>query len=77
MPKLLELVDKRIDVLYPFQADAESGDKKTVLQWCQGLVLEVCENRNKPIVNVEWDAMPDIYGYEESSISNVVLLPSN
>jgi len=33
-PKMLELVDKRIDVLYPFQVDAESGDKDTVLQWC-------------------------------------------
>ena len=27
-------------------------------------------------MNVEWDAMPDVDGYEESSISNVVLLPS-
>ena len=76
-PKMLELVDKRIDVLYLFQVDAECGGKKTVLQWCQWLVVEVCENRSKPIVNVEWDAMPDVDGYEESSISNVVLLPSN
>ena len=75
-PQILKLVDKRIDVLYPFQVDAESGDKETVLWWCQELVLEVCENRIKPIVNVEWDAMPDVDGYEESSISNVVLLPS-
>ena len=30
-PKMLELVDKRIDVLYPFQVDAESGGKKTML----------------------------------------------
>ena len=29
--KMLELVDKRIDVLYPFQVDAESGGKETVL----------------------------------------------
>ena len=27
-------------------------------------------------MNVKWDAMPDVDGYEESSISNVVLLPS-
>jgi len=33
-PKMLELVDKRIDVLYSFQVDAESGGKKNVLQWC-------------------------------------------
>ena len=75
-PKMLELIDKRIDVLYPFQVDAESGGKETVLQWCQGLVLEVCENRSKPVVNVEWDEMLGVDGYEESSISNVVLLPS-
>jgi len=31
-PKMLELIDKRIDVLYPFQVDAESGGKETVLQ---------------------------------------------
>ena len=37
---------------------------------------EVCENRIKPIVNVEWDAMPDVDGYEKISILNVVLLPS-
>ena len=74
--KMLELVDIRIDVLYPFQVDAESGGKETVLRWCQGLVLEVCENRNKLVVNVKWDAMPDVDGYEESSILNVVLLPS-
>ena len=47
-----------------------------MLQWYKGLVLEVCENRSKPILNVVWDAMPDVDGYEESSVSNVVLLPS-
>jgi hypothetical protein len=73
---MLELVDKRIDVIYPFQVDTASDSKDTVLQWCQWLVVEVCENRSKPIVNVEWDAMPDVDEYEESSISNVVLLPS-
>ena len=43
---------------------------------CQGLVLEVCENRSKPIVSVKWNAMPDVDGYDESSVLNVVLLPS-
>ena len=28
------------------------------------------------MLNGIWDAIPDIDGYEESSISNVVLLPS-
>ena len=39
-------------------------------------MLQVSDNRSKLVVNVEWDAMPDVDGYEESSISNVVLLPS-
>ena len=74
--KNLELVDNRIDVIYPFQIVAESGGKETVLRWCQGLVSEACENRIKPIVNVEWNEMTDVDGYEESSILNAVLLQS-
>ena len=27
-------------------------------------------------MNGEWDAMPDVDGYEDSSISGVILLPS-
>ena len=73
---MLDLVDKRINVLYPFQIDAKSGGKETVLRWCQGLVLEVCEDRSKPVVNIEWGSMPDIDGYEDSSILKDVLLPS-
>ena len=76
-PKMLELVHKRIDVIYPFQVDAESGGKETVVRWYQGIVLEVCEDRSKTVVNIEWDTMPDIDGYEDSSILKVVLLPSN
>ena len=34
------------------------------------------ENRSKPVVNAEWDATLDVDGYEDSSISKVVLLPS-
>ena len=75
-PQFLELVDKRKDVLYPFQMDSESSGEETVLRLCQGLVLEVCENRSKPVVNVEWDAMLDVNGYDESSILEVILLPS-
>ena len=39
-PELMELLKKRIDVLYLFEVDSEDGGKATLLQWCQGLVLK-------------------------------------
>ena len=51
-PELMELLKKRIDVLYPFEVDSEDGGKATSLQWCQGLVLKVYEMSSKPLVSV-------------------------
>ena len=60
-PEPDELVDKRIDVLYPFELTA--GDR--ALRWCQGKVIEVVTDRNRPTVRVCWDPMPDVDGKED------------
>jgi len=39
-------------------------------------VIKVYENQTKPVVSVEWDAMPDVDGSDESTISDVILLPT-
>jgi len=74
-PDLNELMKKRIDVLYPFDVESD-GKKETILRWCQGVVIKVYEHKTKPVVSVEWDAMPDVDGSDESTISDVVLLPT-
>ena len=74
-PDLNELMKKRIDVLFPFDVDSD-GRKETVLRWCQGVVIKVYENQKKPVVSVKWDAMPDVDGSDECTISDVILLPT-
>ncbi|KAL7552655.1 hypothetical protein ACHAWF_015887 [Thalassiosira exigua] len=71
-PELADLLDKRIDVYYEF--DLLGGGKD--MRWCQGKVIEVYENRSKPTVRVEWDAMKDVKGFEETTESDVNLMPS-
>jgi hypothetical protein len=39
-------------------------------------VIEVCTGRQKPMVCVLWDPMPDVEGLEESSETNALLLLS-
>ena len=46
--------------------------KGTKYQWCQGIFVNKISN-NPPTVNVQWDAMPDVEGFEESSESEVAL----
>ena len=71
-PGLDELVGKRIDVLSSFEM--EDGTVK--LRWCQGEVLSVVEGERDPTVEVEWDPMTDVSGYEESQVGNQRLMPS-
>ena len=70
-PRLDELVGKRIDVLSSFEM--EDGTVK--LRWCQGEVLSVVEGERDPTVEVEWDPMTDVSGYEESQVGNQRLMP--
>ena len=71
-PGLDDLVGKRIDVLSSFEM--EDGTVK--LRWCQGEVLSVVEGERDPTVEVEWDPMTDVSGYEESQVGNQRLMPS-
>ena len=71
-PDLDELVRKRIDVLSPFKMD----DGRVELRWHQGEVLSVVEGAKDPTVEVEWDPMEDVSGYEEPQVIDQRLLPS-
>ncbi len=72
-PNVNELPGQRIDVLYSCTLPGDGGN---VLRWCQGEVIEVCTGRQKPMVCVLWDPMPDVEGLEESSETNALLLLS-
>ena len=69
-PALADLVGRRIDVNYKLSVHGEP-----VFRWCQGEVLEVCEERTKPTVLVLWDAAPDIAGSEEAMETEQILMP--
>ena len=71
-----DLVYCRIDVLYPFYVEVNDNTTDKEMRWCQGLVLNLWEEKAKPTVRVEWDPMPDVEGYEESTVEEVVLLPT-
>lgn len=76
-PDLDELLNKRIDVLTSFEIKNIDGThKEWKLQWCQGEVNRVYDNRAKPTVQVLWDAMPDCDGYEKPTETDQVLLPT-
>jgi hypothetical protein len=68
-PAVDSLVDQRIDVLCSIDIDNHTK----VLRWCQGRVVAAVSDTK---VEVEWDPAPDIEGYEESTVSECVLLPS-
>ena len=70
-PETDELVDKRIDVLYPFEL--ASGDR--ALRWCQGKVIEAVKDCSRPAVRVCWDPMPDVDGKEDVSKETVQEVP--
>ena len=72
-PEIESLIEKRIDYLFMF----DKGASKEELCWCQGEVIAVSDNPNKPNrVTVCWDPMPNSNHYHESSTSSVDLLPT-
>ena len=74
---LHELVGQRIDYLDKFYGvEKEDGTKSTALRWCQGEVMKVLKDKKTPQVLVNWDAMPDVKGYETSCEEPVELLDS-
>ena len=72
-PALCDLLNERIDYLAGFQI---AGQKEPELRWCQGEVVLVLADRNKPTVRVLWDAIPDCTGWETSQEAEVILLPT-
>ena len=64
--KLDELLGRRIDIHWPMREEEVDGKKTLVGEWCQGKVLSVL-NKKDWEVNVMWDAMPDVKGFEESA----------
>ena len=76
-PELDDLMYKRIDVLCGVDVENElTKEKEKVLRWCQGEVKEIVKAKNPPKVLVQWDATPDIEGYENSEVGVQKLLPS-
>jgi len=72
-PYVNELLSQRIDVQYSCTL---SGDGGNLLRWCQGEVIEIYTGKQKPMVRVLWDPMPDVEGSEESSETNAIRLTS-
>lgn len=69
--KIAKLKGERIDVRCKVSEDDDG------FQWCQGEVIEVMQMGERPVVNVKWDATPDLEGYEGETMSEQVLLPNN
>ena len=74
-PNLIDLMNRRIDVLTEFKVK-ENGKWVPRLRWCQGEVIEVYEDRQKPTVKVEWDPLPDVEGGNQKEETDQVLLPT-
>ena len=71
-PDVETMLGRRIDYLFTF--DKGTSDKQ--LCWCQGKVIKVGANTNKPnTVKMLWDPMPDSDKYKESLTSTVDVLP--
>ena len=68
--KIDDLVGRYIHVLWPFNDD---GANKAKLEWCQGVVVAKVK-KNPPRVNILWNAIPHIEGFEEIVESEVELL---
>lgn len=72
-PEVETLLNRRIDYLCTF----DEGTKDEQLCWCQGEVIEVDKNPNKPnTVTVYWDPVPNSDKYSDHSTSSVDLLPT-
>ena len=55
-PEVESLLNKRIDYLFTF----DKGKAEEQLIWCQGEVIELSKNENKPnLVKVRWDPLPN------------------
>ena len=50
-------------------------DSSVTLRWCEGEVLCVVGVKDL-MVEVKWDPLPDVSGYEDSQVSIQRLLPS-
>lgn len=73
VPELTQLVKKRIDICWPL--DTVVGDNKTTEKvWCQGTVQNIVSLK-PPIVNVLWDAMLDVKGFENATEGECELNP--
>ena len=66
MPTGKQLVNRRIDVMSMINNE---------LEWCQGKVTE-CIRDDLPLVILEWDAMPDVDGYETKVEAEEELVPN-
>ena len=62
-PKLNDLKGKLIVFFWPMGDDDAKGTK---CQWCQGIVVSNISN-DPTTVNVRWNDIPDVEGFEESS----------
>lgn len=72
-PKLKSLEGTRIDVLW--QMKDKSTGKNDGKEWCQGKVLRVL-NARQHLVEIEWDPMPDVEGWEKKVKDEVELDPA-
>ena len=66
MPTGKQLVNRRIDFMSMINNE---------LEWCQGKVTK-CIRDDPPLVIVEWDAMPDVDGYETKVEAEEELVPN-
>ena len=73
-PKLETLIGERIDICWPLTEVVEGGKKVKKGEWCQGKVIEIV-NKADHEVKVEWDAIPDVAGFEQQQESNCFLRP--
>ena len=72
IPSTSDLMSTRIYVLFDLQLEGGGS----ALRWCQGEVVHIYENKQKPTVRVAWDACPDIEGSENGHVSDQQLLPT-
>jgi hypothetical protein len=73
-PSMKDLVKckEKIDVLAKLTM-GEGKDRTKVLRWCQGMVEEIISEgdrtaENPSVVNVMWEGLPHIQGWEEGGL---------
>ena len=68
VPKVDDLfVGKRIDVLYSFDI-LDGHEREKGLRWCQGEVIKIIPGKQKPRVEVLWDAIPELNQDQHTSV---------